>query len=393
MSSTASAVSGWVETHYDDLVALRRHMHAHPETSGAEFDTTSLIVERLAAAGHEPSVLRSGTGAVCDVGDPGAAPTIALRADIDGLAMSDEKDVPYRSRNAGVAHACGHDVHTAIVLGTGLALHRALETAGASLRLVFEPAEEQVPGGAVEVIGAGWLEGVRAVYGLHCDPRLEVGTIGTRTGPITSAADLLLITLHGPGGHTARPHLTVDLVAVASRLAAELPELISREADGEVLLVFGSLVAGDAANVIPTSARLGGSLRTPDRDVWAVAQSLVVEGVQALLEGSGAEWEIDHRRGVPPVVNHARETTLLESAVSATLGPDALVSTPQSAGGDSFAWYLEATGGTFARLGTHDPSADERLDLHRGDFDVDESAIGTGVEVLAAAVARELDLP
>jgi amidohydrolase len=387
------AVATWAATHQDDLIAFRRHLHAHPERSGEEHDTTDLVVERLTAAGHRPHVLDSGTGLVCDVGAPGAAPTVALRADIDGLAMPDEKEVPYRSQNAGTAHACGHDVHTTVVLGAGLALADRLQEAGASVRLIFEPAEEQVPGGAVEVIDSGWLEGVRAVYGLHCDPKLDVGTIGTRVGPITSAADQVFVVLHGPGGHTARPQLTVDLVQVAARFAIDLPDLLAQMAPGEVLLVWGSLRAGDASNVIPTTARLGGTLRTSDRGVWDQAHALLTEASTRLLAPTGVEFEVDHRRGVPPVDNHRRETELLDAAVAASLGEDARVDTPRSAGADSFAWYLERAGGTYLRLGTHDPDSPRRFDLHVGDFDVDERAIALGVRVLAAAVAAELALP
>ena len=385
-------VRRWAEAHHDDLVAFRRHLHAHPELSGSEAATTELVVERLVAAGFFPTVLGSGTGLVCDVGSPGETPKVALRADIDGLAMTDEKDVPYRSRNPGAAHACGHDVHTTVVLGAGLALAPLLAEAGTSMRLIFEPAEEQVPGGAVEVIESGWLEGVRAVYGLHCDPKLDVGTVGTRTGPITSAADQILVTLRGPGGHTARPQLTVDLVSVAARLALELPSAIAEQADGPALLVWGSLRTGDAPNVIPTTARLGGTLRTPDREVWEIAHSLVAGATEQLLTDVPVEFEVDHRRGVPPVNNHRRETEILERAVTGALGPDARVDTPRSAGADSFAWYLEVTGGAYARLGTHDPSDGHQRDLHVGDFDVDERAIGVGVRVLAGAAAEELGL-
>ncbi len=392
-SATEKAIDDWVLEHHDDLVAFRRLLHAHPEPSGAEYETTEVIVDRLSAAGLEPTVLDSGTGVVCDVGDPTCGPAVVLRADIDGLAMPDEKDVAYRSRNDGVAHSCGHDVHTAMVLGAGLALTPALHASGQSLRLVFEPSEEQVPGGAVEVVGSGWLEGVRSVYGLHCDPKLDVGTVGTRRGAITSAADQIDITLTGPGGHTARPELTIDMVSLASRVAVELPLLVHERAAGDVLLVFGAIHSGDAANVIPTGAHLAGSLRTPDRDVWASAQSLLADSVAALVEPTGAEWSVDHRRGVPPVVNHDRETALFESAVRRCLGADAVLETPRSAGGDSYAWYLEATGGTYARLGTHPGGNSERMDLHRGDFDVDESAIGIGVRVMAAAVCAELGLP
>jgi amidohydrolase len=389
----AEEVASWAATHQDDLIAFRRHLHAHPELSGAEHDTTDLVVERLTAAGHRPHVLDSGTGVVCDVGAPGAMPAVALRADIDGLAMPDEKEVTYRSQNAGAAHACGHDVHTTVVLGAGLALADRLEVAGASVRLIFEPAEEQVPGGAVEVIDAGWLEGVRAVYGLHCDPKLDVGTVGTRVGPITSAADQVFVVLRGPGGHTARPQLTVDLVKVAARFAIELPDLLEEIAPGEVLLVWGSLRAGDASNVIPTTAHLGGTLRTSDRLVWEQAHALLTEASTRLLAPAGVEFEVDHRRGVPPVDNHRRETELLDAAIAASLGEDARVDTPRSAGADSFAWYLERTGGTYLRLGTHDPDSPRRFDLHVGDFDVDERAIALGVRVLAAAIAAELALP
>ena len=387
------AVELWASTHHDDLVAFRRHLHAHPELSGQEHATTDLIAERLSAAGWQPRVLDGGTGLVCDVGAPGTTPTVALRADIDGLAMPDEKEVPYRSQQPGVAHACGHDVHSTVVLGAGLAVAERLLEAGHCLRLIFEPSEEQVPGGAVEIIDAGWMEGIRAVYGLHCDPKLDVGTVGTRVGPITSAADQVFVALRGPGGHTARPQLTIDLVQVAARFALELPELLAQLAPGDVLLVWGSLRAGDASNVIPTTARLGGTMRTPDRAVWEQAGTLLAEASARLLSPTGVEYEIDHRRGVPPVSNHRRETELLEAAVSSSLDSVSRVDTPRSAGADSFAWYVEHTGGTYARLGTHDPANPRRFDLHVGDFDVDERAIGVGVRVLAATVAKELDLP
>lgn len=392
MSNALDAAIGWTDAHHDELISLRRQMHAHPEPSGEEVATTELIVQRLRAAGAAPHVLDSGTGVVCDLGDTDAAPVVALRGDIDGLLMNDEKDVEYCSRNEGVAHACGHDVHTVTVLGAGLSLDSLLRGSGNSVRLIFEPSEERVPGGAVEVVGSGWLKGIRAVYGLHCDPKLDVGTVGTRIGAITSAADLLTVTLRGPGGHTARPQLTVDMVALAARLAIELPELLAQRSEGLLQVVFGSIQSGEAANVIPTTATLSGSLRTTDRAAWAEAGPLLAGSVDVLLDSSGAEWSLDHRRGVPPVVNHRRETDIMSGAVADVLGGAGSVDTPQSVGGDSYAWYLEATGGTYARLGTHSPTNGSRLDLHSGDFDVDEAAIGIGAKVLAAAVCRELDL-
>jgi amidohydrolase len=392
--SGADADRAWlaplVAAHHDELLTLRRHLHAHPEPSGAEFETTDLIMERLAAAGLVPRVLPSGTGVVCDVGDGDAPPQVALRGDIDALAMDDEKDVSYRSRRPGLSHACGHDVHTVMVIGAGLALAGHLPDD--RVRLIFEPSEERVPGGAVEIIAAGELDGIRSVFGLHCDPKLDVGRLGVRTGAITSAADQVDVLLHGPGGHTARPQLTVDLVDVAARVVREVPpQLRDRCAPGEALLVFGAVTAGEAPNVIPTRAVLRGSLRTPDRDVWDRAEELLADALAAVVDPTGATWELRHQRGVPPVVNHPAETELLAGAGRQVLGPDGVVTSPRSAGGDSFAWYLERCGGSYGRLGTHPAGAADRLDLHAGSFDVDESAVGIGVQVLVHAALDALD--
>lgn len=383
-----------VDQRVDELVAMRRHLHAHPELSGEEHDTTDLILERLWAAGLDPVVLPSGTGVICDVGPGSTAPAVALRGDIDALAMQDDKDVPYRSRHDGVAHACGHDVHTVITLGAGLVLDewlRARGEAGGRVRLIFEPAEEQVPGGAVEVIATGALDGVRSVFGLHCDPKLDAGTIGVRAGALTYAADLVEVHLSGPGGHTARPKLTVDLVDVTARVVREVPTRLAEAVAGsEVLLVFGAIAAGDAANVIPTRAELRGSLRTPDRDLWHRSDELLRSALAEVVDPTGAAWELVHRRGVPPVVNREHETGLLATAAETVLGTQGVTTTPRSVGGDSFSWYLERTGGTYGRLGTHTPGVAERLDLHAGTFDVDESVIPIGAEVLARAALAAL---
>lgn len=407
-SSADSALLAAVAARRDELVALRRHLHTHPEPSGEEHDTTLLLVERLQAAGLSPVVLASGTGLICDVGAGDAPPTVAIRGDIDALRMTDDKDAPYRSRRDGVAHACGHDVHTAMTLGAGLALDEVLRSGGPAgpddaagpdgsshptgrVRLIFEPSEERVPGGAVEVVESGALDGVRSIFGLHCDPKLDAGVLGVRSGPLTYAADLVEIHLHGPGGHTARPHLTVDLVDVAARVVRELPARVADAAgDSELLLTFGAISAGDAPNVIPTRAELRGSLRTPDRDLWFHGEDIVRAALAAVVEPTGAGWELVQRRGVPPVVNRPQETALLAEAGAAVLGPDGVMTTARSVGGDSFSWYLERTGGSYGRLGTHPPHLEERLDLHAGTFDVDESVIALGAQILAHAALAAL---
>jgi amidohydrolase len=391
---SAEAIDAFVVAHQDELIAFRRHLHTHPELSGEERETTELVAERLRVAGLSPRVLPGGTGLVCDVpARGGSGPVVALRADLDALAMDDEKEVPYRSQVPGVAHACGHDVHTTVVLGAGLALAAALRDdpgPRGCVRLVFQPAEESLPGGAVTVIEEGGLDGVDAIFGLHCDPKLDVGSVGTRVGGITSAADLVELRLHGPGGHTARPGRTVDLVAVAGRVAAELPALVRRR-HAALNLVFGSLHAGDAPNVIPALAVLKGTLRTPEREAWDAAPGHLDAALGELLEHTGAEWTLAHRRGVPPVVNDAAATALLDAAARDALGADRVTATEQSAGGDDFSRYLELVPGSYARLGVHDPASGRpHLDLHASTFDVDERAIAVGIRVLARTALAAL---
>lgn len=383
-------VAAAVAAREHELVAFRRRMHAHPELSTRETATTQAIAERLAVAGLQPRVLVGGTGLVCDLpGGPG--PMIALRADIDALAMEDRTEADYRSRVPGVAHACGHDVHTAITLGAGLVL-RALSAESAlpgPVRLIFEPAEETMPGGAVEIIDEGWLEEPAMLFGLHCDPKLDVGQIGLRVGPLTAAADVVEIVVEGPGGHTARPQLTVDLVRVMSGVLCELPDRVTKELGNadDVVVVFGSVQSGDAANVIPSRAVARGSVRTAEREAWDRAEEVTRGAIAEMLGGSGAMWQVHYRRGVPPVVNDAAAVEVMSRAAHRVVGAAGAVDTPRSMGGDSFAWYGEHVAAAYARLGTH--SGDRpRLDLHASTFDVDESCIAVGVRFLVACVTE-----
>jgi amidohydrolase len=391
--------------HGHELVALRRILHSQPELSGVEHVTTEMLVERLIVEGLEPTVLASGTGLVCDISldpavrpDAASMPTVALRADIDALAMDDLTDTPYRSRHAGVAHACGHDVHTAALLGAALTLLDVRRSAPrrAVVRLVFEPSEEVVPGGAVDVISEGWLDHVRCIYGVHCDPKLDVGTVGLRVGPLTAAADRFEVQLTGPGGHTARPHLTVDLVRWTGRVADRLSGIVQRLAGADVTMVFGAVHAGAAANVIPATARLHGSFRTTDRATWLDGRRLIEAALAELISdpsiGEPPHWNLEYVPGVPPVVNDVAATQRVGRVATRLLGQGGVVDTPQSMGGDSFAWYLERVPGTYVRLGTHDPAdPGERRDLHSATFDVDERAIVVGATILAGAALAALD--
>jgi amidohydrolase len=359
-----------------DLVAVRRDLHAHPELAYAETRTTGVIVDLLTSFGLTPRVLPGGTGVLCDIGTDG--PLIALRADIDALPLTDEKAVPYRSTAEGVCHGCGHDAHTAILLGAAAAL--AGRPPPGRVRLIFQPAEETVPGGATATIAAGALDGVEQIFALHCDPRLPTGKVGVRIGSITAACDHIEVLLHGAGGHTARPHMTQDVVYALGRVITELPGLLSRRVDPRAALSlgWGAVEAGRAANAIPMSGRLRGTLRVFGRDAWAAAGPLVTSLVEQIVAPCGVRAETIYTRGVPAVVNSAAAVAVQRAAVRASLGREALADTEQSMGGEDFAWYLETVPGALARLGVRAPGGAE-FDLHQGTFDLDERALDLGV--------------
>ncbi|MEV4115762.1 M20 family metallopeptidase [Nonomuraea sp. NPDC049695] len=375
----------------EDLVAFRRDLHMHPELAFAEYRTTQRIAERLTAAGLAPSVLPRGTGLICDVGS-GDGPTIALRADIDALPLQDEKDVSYRSTVAGACHACGHDVHTTVLLGTSLFLAQqaAAGLLPGRVRLIFQPAEE-LPGGALEVMAQGGISGVDRIFGLHCDPRVDVGQLGLKPGPITSACDRLTVRVSGPGGHTARPHLTADLVFALAKILTELPAALSRRVDprSSLSLVWGRVEAGTAANAIPDDGVAEGTVRCLDENAWHAAPDLIKSLLESVAGAYGVEATMDYARGVPPVVNDEVSVEMLTEATERVLGAGAVVPTQQSLGGEDFAWYLESIPGAFARLGTRSPGG-MTYDIHQGTFDIDEKAIAMGVRVMAATALTAL---
>jgi amidohydrolase len=374
--------------HEPELIEFRRDLHAHPETGYHEYRTTRRIALRLEAAGLRPAILPKGTGLTVDIGEGGPdGPVIALRADIDALPINDEKDVPYRSLNRGACHACGHDVHTSILLGTGLFLARAAaaRVLPGKVRLIFQPAEE-VPGGAIDVMAAGGIASVDRIFALHCDPRLDVGKIGTRTGPITAACDKLMVKVTGPGGHTARPHLTADLVYALGKIITELPAALSRRVDprSSLSLVWGRVSAGSAANAIPDDGFVEGTVRCLDDAAWHEAPDLVKALLESVASAYGVVPEISYQRNVPPTVNEAISTAMFEAAADRVLGPDSITEAPQSLGGEDFAWYLDSIPGALARLGTRAPGSAADFDIHQAVFDVDERAIGYGVRLMAA---------
>jgi len=378
-----------VDAQSDQLIEVRRDLHAHPELSWAEERTTSVIAKRLDQVGLVPTLLPR-NGLMVDIGS-GDGPLIALRADLDALPVEDRTNDPWASTVQGVAHACGHDVHAAALLGAGLALAEIADRMPGRVRLVFQPAEEIMPGGALMAIEAGALDGVSRIFGLHADPAIDVGTVGLREGPLTGAADSLDVLLDGKGGHTSRPHLTEDLTFALGKLVTELPAVLSRRLDPRagVSVVWGIIRSGSAVNVIPATGRAGGTVRMLDAVAWAEAEALVRDTIEQIIEPYGVEATITYVRGVPPVVNEHRSTVLLGKAVETVLGEEANVATSQSLGGEDFAWYLESVPGAMGRLGTRTPGG-PTYDLHQGDLRVDERSISVGAKVLATAALKSM---
>jgi amidohydrolase len=378
----------------DRMVAFRRDIHAHPEVAWHEHRTSTAVVGQLRESGLSPGRVGPETGVVCEVTGDGRGPLVAIRADLDALPIVDEKDVGYRSCTPGVAHACGHDAHTAVVVGAGIGLARL--AAGGELpgrvRLLFQPAEEVLPGGALPMLAAGALDDVSRVYALHCDPRVDAGTVAVRDGAVTGATDALTVTVSGPGGHTSRPHLTVDVVAALADVVARSPAVLSRRVDPRagLSLVWGRIAAGSASNVIPHTGEASGSVRTLDAAAWRGAEKLVPEIIREIAAPYHASVEIDYVRGVPPAVNDTRATAAFRKAAAEVLGTDAVREAEQSMGAEDFAWMLDRTPGVLARLGVRRPGTAEAPDIHRGDFDIDEAAIGCGIRVLMAVALDSL---
>ncbi|ATD70313.1 MULTISPECIES: amidohydrolase [Gordonia] len=377
-------IDAWLAAHGPELIAWRRDIHAHPELSRQEVRTTELVMAELSAAGLDPRRLPLGTGVVCDLG-PSGEPRIGLRADMDALPVTEHTGLPFTSTVEGASHSCGHDAHTAILIGVA----KLLASAGplpVGVRLIFQAAEEVMPGGALDAIEAGVTSGLGRIFALHCDPRLPVGTVGLRSGPLTSAADHIDLQLHSAGGHTSRPHLTGDLIYAMGTVITGLPGVLSRRVDPRsgTVMVWGAANAGSAANAIPQEGRLRGTVRTGDHDTWAALEPLVRSVVGELLAPLGVRYDLSYFRGVPPVVNDEIAVGMLERAVAA-IGPETVAATPQSPGGEDFSWYLEQVPGAMARLGVWDGFGPQ-VDLHAPNFDLDERALAIGVRTLAGVV-------
>jgi amidohydrolase len=382
------------------VIADRRHLHQHPELAFEEHETAKLVADRLEALGVEDirtGVGRTGvTGLIRGTGSgPGKDRVALFRADMDALPIDEENEVDYKSTVSGKMHACGHDAHTAMLLGSARVLMGLRDQFAGTVKLLFQPAEEVPPGGAIEMIEAGVLEDphVDAVFGLHAAAELPAGKIGVRNGVASAGSDRFRITIQGRGGHAARPNDAIDPVVVGAQIVNALQTLVSREVDPtqSAVVTVGSIVAGEAYNVIPDTAVIKGTVRTLDPDV----REQIAERLPALAKGIGeamrADIDVWYFKGYPSMVNDPAMTDIVREAAAEVVGAENVVETPVGMGGEDFARFLEQRPGSFFRVGTRNEGRNIVFGHHHPRFDVEEEGMATGIATTVETLLRYLN--
>ncbi|MBM3441158.1 MAG: amidohydrolase [Bacteroidetes bacterium] len=368
-------------------VDIRRQLHANPELSYQEFETSALVRSCL-QAWEIPHQTLAGTGVIGLIqGQDPASRVVALRADMDALAIQEENEVPYRSTREGIMHACGHDMHTTCLLGAARILQETRQDWQGTVKLIFQPGEEKNPGGASLLIREGVLEGPtpQAIFGMHVNPQLETGQVSFRSGKVMASADELYITVKGSGGHAASPHWTTDTVLVASHIVTSLQQVVSRNSSpfSPSVLSICSIQGGQTTNVIPSEVRLMGTFRAMDEDWRFRAHEIIRRQVTAIGEAMGAEIDLHIDMGYPSVYNHEQLHTVAVALAEAYMGPGLVGETELRMGAEDFGFYTEHIPGCFYRVGTANASKGITSGVHTPRFDIDEAAIPIGVGLMA----------
>ncbi|MDO7875423.1 M20 family metallopeptidase [Hymenobacter sp. ASUV-10] len=393
MSDLLATIQEKAARYAADTVAQRRHLHAHPELSFEETNTAAFVTRELEKLGLHPQPL-AGTGVVALIEGREGGPTVALRADMDALPIQETNEVAYKSTNPGVMHACGHDVHTASLLGAARILTELKNDFTGSVKLMFQPGEERLPGGASLMIKEGVLENPRpaSVLGQHVFPRLPAGQIGLRSGQYMASTDELYLTIRGKGGHGAMPESNLDPVLVAAHIIVAAQQIVSRRADPKTpsVLSFGKVIANGATNVIPDSVYLEGTFRTFSEEWRNQAHVLLRQLCEGLAASMGAVCELEIRRGYPYLENDPAVTARTKAAAAQYLGAENVIELDQWMAAEDFAYFSQAAPACFYRLGT--ASADGRFtsSVHTPTFDIDEAALATGPGLMAWLALQEL---
>jgi len=374
------------------LVTWRRHLHANPELSFEESETQAFVLKTLVSLGLSPKPIAE-TGVIVTIGPEGEE-CVALRADLDALPIQEVEGRTYGSLKPGVMHACGHDVHTTCALGAAQLLSQLKEELTVPIKIIFQPGEELLPGGATKIITAGGLASpkVKAIVGLHVAPDISVGNLGIRPGDYMASADEIYLTLKGRGGHAAMAHRHVDLVATTAQLLVGLQQVVARKAPPEIatVLSFGKIESvGGATNVLASEVKLEGTFRTYNEEWRAKAHSIIRKIVEHTATAFGAEFELDIRVGYPALSNDELLTDRVSNVLSTLVGKSHLENLSLRPTAEDFAWYLQKVPGVFFRLGTRNEAKGITSGVHTSSFDVDENCLPIGV---AALVCSALEL-
>jgi amidohydrolase len=370
-----------------DLIEIRHHLHAHPELSYQEFETSKFVQEKLAGIGI-PFRVMAATGVVGLIrGKNPDSRVIALRADMDALPIREENDISYRSRNEGIMHACGHDVHTTVLLGAAKILYELKDEWEGTVKLIFQPGEEKNPGGASLLIKEGVLHDPvpQAIFGLHVHPGLETGKLSFRGGMVMASADEIYITIRGKGGHAAAPHLTVDTILVASHLIVSLQQIISRNRNpfSPSVLSITSVQGGHTTNVIPSEVKLMGTFRAMDEQWRLKAHELIRKQATELVHSMGAEIDLHIDIGYPMVHNNEVLDTIARAEAAQFMGKENVLDTEVRMGSEDFGYYTQQIPGCFYRLGVMNVEKGIVSGVHTPTFNIDESAIEIGAGMMA----------
>lgn len=390
---TVERVQALIRKYHLDTIAVRRHLHAHPELSFEEHATGAYIADRLREMGIAVRTGIAGTGVIGTIEGRGPGRTVCLRADIDALPIQEETGLPYASRNPGVMHACGHDVHTAMVLAAGRILQELCTEWEGTVLLLFQPGEEKIPGGASLVLKEGALKDPApdAILGQHVTPELEVGKVGFHAGPFMASSDELYLTVKGRGGHAAQPEKLIDPIQIAARLLIVLKDEFKAWAKGRPsVLGFGRVIADGATNVVPNEVRIAGTLRTFDEALRAEAHEWLTQKADALCRSHGGSCDVEVRKGYPVLVNDEALTGRMRAAAVEFLGADQVVEMPRRMGSEDFAFYTQVMPGSFHRLGTGNPKKGEAPGLHTPTLMIPEESLAIGAGVMVWGALREL---
>jgi amidohydrolase len=398
MVATAPDLRHDVDEILPGVVADRRHLHQHPELGFQEVKTAAFVADRLRALGVEDvrtGIAKTGvTGLIKGTGSGlGAGKVVLVRADMDALPIEEENDVDYRSTVPGTMHACGHDAHTAMLLGTTRLLLDRRDRFAGTVKVLFQPAEEG-GGGARVMIGECVLENpnVDAVFGIHVAQEEPIGTVSVRPGPMMAAADRFTVVVKGKGGHGAQPHLCIDPIAVGAQIVTALQTIVSREVDPTepAVVTVGAFRAGEAANVIPDTAELRGTVRSFNPAVRAQLATRIPELVRGIAAAMRAEVEIKYTYGYPPTVNNPEMTEFTQGVLAEVLGADNVLPAPLHMGAEDFSYFLEARPGCFWFVGSRNPAKGFVWGHHHPKFDIDEDAMAVGMETVTNVVLRYL---